>query len=123
MDADGTHVQIILQNIISNAIKFTPGKGMIEVYYSFEENYTIIHIRDTGRGMDEKKLQRLFNTSGRLITENGTNEELGTGLGLLLIKQFVEENGGRIAVKSEPGKGSEFIVYFKPHHEPEEPVL
>ncbi len=122
INADGTHVQIILQNIISNAIKFTPDRGQIDVYYSFEGPYTIIHIRDTGRGMHEKKLERLFNASGRLITENGTNEELGTGLGLLLIKQFVEENGGHIKVKSEPGKGSEFIVYFKPYHQPEEPV-
>lgn len=114
-----THVQIILQNIISNAIKFTPDHGLIEVKYSFGPDYTAIHICDTGTGMTEKKLEQLFQASGRVISQTGTNEEAGTGLGLLLIKQFIDENGGRIGVKSQVGKGSEFIVYFKPYNEPE----
>lgn len=116
-----THVQIILQNIISNAIKFTPDHGLIEVKYSFAADYTAIHICDTGTGMTEKKLKQLFQASGRLISRTGTNEEAGTGLGLLLIKQFIDENRGRIVVKSQVGKGSEFIVYFKPYDEPDPP--
>lgn len=112
-----THVQIILQNLISNAIKFTPDNGLIEVKYSSGPEYTAIHICDTGTGISKKKLEQLFHASGRMISQAGTNAEAGTGLGLLLIKQFVEENGGRIDVSSQPGKGSEFTVYFRTYFE------
>ena len=113
IDADNNHVRIILQNIISNAIKFTPQNGTITVFYTRENDLASIHIRDNGTGMSEKKLGALFKSSGAAITERGTDMEPGTGLGLLLIKQFVKENHGYIEVKSEKDKGSEFIVYFK----------
>ncbi|MFC5413116.1 tetratricopeptide repeat protein [Larkinella bovis] len=113
IEADENHVRIILQNIISNAIKFTPDHGTIALFYTTENNFIAIHIQDNGRGMSVRKLTQLFQSAGRAISENGTNNEPGTGLGLLLIKQFIEENKGRIEVRSEEGKGCEFIVYFK----------
>ncbi|TDE15603.1 tetratricopeptide repeat-containing sensor histidine kinase [Dyadobacter psychrotolerans] len=113
IEADENHVRIILQNIVSNAIKFTPQQGTVSLFYTKENDFVAIHIKDDGLGMSKKKLAELFNTSGVAISENGTDMEPGTGLGLLLIKQFVEENKGHIEVKSEIDKGSEFIVYFK----------
>ncbi|MBE9462207.1 tetratricopeptide repeat protein [Dyadobacter subterraneus] len=113
IEADENHVKIILQNIISNAIKFTPPTGTINLFYSCQDDFSAIHIKDSGKGMSEEKLARLFKSSGVAISENGTNSEPGTGLGLVMIKQFIEENDGRIQVRSEKDQGSEFIVYFK----------
>ncbi|WP_159476618.1 ATP-binding protein [Dyadobacter sp. 3J3] len=113
IEADENHVRIILQNILSNAIKFTPQHGTITLFYTLEKDFVAIHIKDNGRGMSKEKLAALFKSSGMAITEKGTDLEPGTGLSLLLIKQFVEENKGRIEVKSEKDKGSEFIIYFK----------
>lgn len=116
IEADENHVKIILQNILSNAIKFTPQNGTIKVFYTQEKDFVAIHIQDNGMGMSGEKLAALFKASGVAINEKGTEREPGTGLGLLLIKQFVKENKGRIEVKSEKDKGSEFIVYFKSIH-------
>lgn len=113
IEADENHVRMILQNIISNAIKFTPRNGTVSLFYTRKNDFAAIHIQDNGTGMSEKKLGALFKSSGAAITERGTDMEPGTGLGLLLIKQFVEENEGKIEVKSEKDNGSEFIVYFK----------
>ncbi|WAC13124.1 tetratricopeptide repeat-containing sensor histidine kinase [Dyadobacter pollutisoli] len=113
IEADENHIKIILQNILSNAIKFTPQNGTINVFYTQENDFRAVHIRDNGMGMTKAKLASLFKSSGVAINEKGTEREPGTGLGLLLIKQFIEENKGRIEVKSEKGKGSEFIVFFR----------
>ncbi len=113
INADENHVRIILQNIINNAIKFTKQQGTISIFYTKTQNFVAVHIKDSGRGMSEKKLSQLFNDSGQGISEPGTNNELGTGLGLLLIKQFIEENNGHIEVRSKVGEGSEFIIQFK----------
>ncbi|WP_169316185.1 tetratricopeptide repeat-containing sensor histidine kinase [Mucilaginibacter paludis] len=113
VSGDQQHIRIILQNIISNAIKFTPRGGEINVFYTMKDGFTGIHIKDSGKGMPPAKLKQLFISSGRSISEKGTDQELGSGLGLFLIKQFVEENKGYIEVKSEPDGGSEFVVYFQ----------
>ena len=113
IEADENHVRIILQNIISNAVKFTPQNEAITLFYTLENNFAALHVKDKGRGMSQEKVAQLFKSSGLEISENGTQSEPGTGLGLFLIKQFIEENKGRIEVKSEIDKGSEFIVYFK----------
>jgi signal transduction histidine kinase len=113
IQADLSHVRIILQNIIGNAIKFTPQNGIIELFYTKKDGFSAVHIKDNGVGMAEEKLSKLFKVSGHAISEQGTDKEAGTGLGLMLIKQFTEENGGRMEVKSVVGEGSEFIIYFK----------
>jgi len=111
--ADRDHVKIIIQNLIGNAIKFTPADGTIEIFYTEDENHHIVHVKDTGIGIPAKKMAKLFKISGREISGYGTNNEAGAGIGLILIKQFVEANGGKINIESKPGKGTEFAVYFK----------
>ncbi|WP_238381709.1 sensor histidine kinase [Mucilaginibacter pedocola] len=113
IQADLSHVRIILQNIIGNAIKFTQHNGTIDVFYTEASGLYAVHIKDNGVGMSEEKLSKLFKVSGKAISEQGTDKEAGTGLGLMLIKQFTEENGGHMEVRSVEGKGSEFIIYFK----------
>jgi len=111
--ADPNQVNIIFQNLIGNAIKFTPNGGTIEIFYSDHDQYTALHVKDHGIGMEQEKINSLFKVIGNKISEAGTNKEKGTGIGLMIIHQLVKDNDGYMEVKSEPGKGSEFIVYFK----------
>lgn len=113
IQADPSHVRIILQNVVGNAIKFTPQNGLIEVFYTETPGMHALHIKDNGVGMSAGKLDKLFKVTGKAISEQGTDKEAGTGLGLMLIKQFTEENGGHMEVNSQPNLGSEFIIYFK----------
>ncbi len=111
--ADLNHLKIIFQNIIGNAIKFTPNGGTIEIYYTADENYQAIRIKDNGIGILPQKMDKLFNVTGKEISGYGTNNEAGAGIGLALIKQFADANNGKIEVQSQPGNGSEFTVYLK----------
>ncbi|MGQ1909783.1 tetratricopeptide repeat-containing sensor histidine kinase [Marinifilum sp. RC60d5] len=100
---------IFMGNLINNAIKFTPDGGLISITTTSKEDYVQIHILDTGVGMSPEVLQKLFKIDENISTE-GTNNEKGTGLGLILCKEFIEQNEGTISVKSTIGKGSEFII-------------
>jgi len=111
--ADLNHVKIIVQNLIGNAIKFTPGGGVIEIYYTTDEDYQVIHVKDSGVGISPDKMNKLFKVAGKEISGYGTNNEAGAGIGLVLIKQFVDAGEGRLEVQSIPGGGSEFRVYLK----------
>lgn len=107
--ADYNQIDIVLRNLISNAIKFTPENGMITIGGKEFEKHWEISVRDTGVGMTEEVRQQLFTHSTHAST-NGTQNEKGTGLGLSLCKEMVEKNQGRIWVESTPRKGSCF--YF-----------
>ena len=109
VNADINSVKTIIRNIISNAIKFTNSEGVITIFVDEWKDIVEIGIRDTGVGMSEEDQSRVFDISAKHTTM-GTNREKGTGLGLILCKEFVERNGGRIWVESEQGKGSTF--YF-----------
>lgn len=111
--ADVNHVKIIVQNLIGNAIKFTPEGGTIEVSYSDDEHYQTIHVKDSGVGITSEKMEQLFKVVGKQISGYGTNNEAGAGIGLALIKQFVEVNEGKITIQSNPGNGTEFIISLK----------
>ncbi|MRT92883.1 tetratricopeptide repeat-containing sensor histidine kinase [Ancylomarina sp. 16SWW S1-10-2] len=100
---------IFIGNLINNAIKFTPDGGLITINTSEKEESVNLHIVDTGVGMTPKMLNNLFKIDENTSTK-GTNNEKGTGLGLILCKEFIEKNGGNIKVTSEVGKGSEFII-------------
>ncbi|PKQ60439.1 hypothetical protein BZG02_19445 [Labilibaculum filiforme] len=100
---------IVIGNIINNAIKFTPEGGLISINVIEKKNYINLHIVDTGVGMPPEILQKLFRIDEN-VSCKGTNNEKGTGLGLILCKEFIEKNGGCIDVNSNIGKGSEFIV-------------
>ena len=102
---------VILNNVISNSLKFTEDGGKVVVSAHQNGRGVILSVKDTGVGMNEETLSKLFLIRGNNSTL-GTRSENGTGLGLLLVKDFTERNGGRIEVKSQLGHGSEFIFTF-----------
>ncbi len=105
--ADYEMIQVVLRNLISNAIKFTPGDGKITLEVKKKAGRADISVKDTGIGMDDDTIENLFKID-RTITTSGTDGEKGSGLGLLLCKDFVEKNGGKMQVKSNQGEGSDF---------------
>ncbi len=105
--ADRNMVETIIRNLISNAVKFTPRKGKITLSAREEGKYFRVSVRDTGGGLREENAAKLFRIDER-VSALGTEGEKGTGLGLLLCKEFVEMHGGKIGVESEYGKGAEF---------------
>ena len=106
VSADKNMIDLVLRNLISNAIKFTPAGGTISVSSKEERDNIILKIEDTGVGISSEQQKKLFGTGN--YTTRGTANEKGTGLGLVLCKEFIEKNGGRIWVESELGKGSKF---------------
>ncbi|MFP4605901.1 MAG: PAS domain S-box protein, partial [Bacteroidales bacterium] len=111
--ANGEAIELVLRNLLSNAIKFTPMGGSITISMSIsrenESNakFVNVFIDDTGMGIPRDKIGELFDI-GTLYSTEGTNNEKGTGLGLILCKEFVEKNGGSISVESKLGAGSTF---------------
>jgi len=105
--ADQNMVMIVLRNLISNAVKYTNHGGEINVIIIPGTTQVEISVSDNGVGMDEEKIKTLFNISSN-TTSPGTANEKGSGLGLVLCKEFVEKLGGNIWVESEKGKGSNF---------------
>lgn len=106
--ADRNMLKSVLYNLISNAIKFTHANGKISITAAKDKNKFQVVISDTGIGMDEETKNKLFQINA--ASSRGTSNEDGSGLGLILCKEFVEKNGGEIWVDSEKGKGSNF--YF-----------
>jgi PAS domain S-box-containing protein len=100
-------IKTVLRNLISNSIKFTPHSGMIKVEITQVDELYEVTISDTGKGIPKDILSNLFDNKSTYTTL-GTNNEKGTGLGLKLVKKFVERNGGTISAKSEVGQGSSF---------------
>ncbi len=105
--ADKALVNIVVRNLISNAIKFTPRKGRVRLQVSRDGNMVQFRVTDTGVGMEPKVLASL-REFGQLGSSPGTDQEIGTGLGLQLATDLVEKNGGKLIVESTPGKGSVF---------------
>lgn len=101
----------IFRNLITNAIKFTPRNGKISIMARKLNDKTEFSIRDTGLGMNEEKIANLFQVSKTTPTK-GTEQELGSGLGLILCKEFVEKHHGKIWIESEENIGStiKFII-------------
>jgi signal transduction histidine kinase len=97
----------VLRNLLTNAVKFTPEKGIITISSQQKEKMLEISVQDTGVGISDEDLPRLFNLHQKLSKE-GTNKEKGTGLGLIICKDFVEKQGGTLQVESRHGKGSVF---------------
>jgi PAS domain S-box-containing protein len=106
--ADANMLQLIIQNLIINAIKFTPEGGEISISAKIINKFVEVSICDTGIGIDPEISSTLFDFT-TIYTTHGTSGERGTGLGLPLCKEFVERNGGKIRIESEPGNGSKFI--------------
>lgn len=118
VSAHRNSISTVIRNLISNAIKFTPQEGAIKLDISRENSDVIVSVEDTGVGMDGDAVEKIFRLDTKHTTV-GTANEKGTGLGLILCKEFVEKNKGRLWVTSEPGKGS--VFYFSlPEYVPTE---
>lgn len=113
IEADQNMLATILRNLISNAIKFTPKEGKVVLDAKIvngenQDKIIEISVQDSGVGISPEIQSKLFSISEGISTK-GTEKEEGTGLGLILCKEFVEKHGGEIYVESDPGKGSTFI--------------
>ncbi len=108
--ADSDMLQLVVRNIVSNAIKFTPANGRIDVSTKRVNNECRISIADNGRGIPYEQQADMFTLKAR--STFGTANEKGVGLGLILCKEFTEQQGGRIDFESIPGKGSTFLIFM-----------
>lgn len=113
---DKNKLKTILYNLINNAIKFTPEMGGIKVTISREKDMLKFSVKDTGIGIDEKDLDKLFQPFLQ-IDPALTRRYEGVGLGLMIVKRFVEMHGGNIQVNSEPDKGSDFTFIIPDNYE------
>ncbi|MFC2100500.1 PAS domain S-box protein [Bacteroidota bacterium] len=111
VNADHKMLCTILLNLISNGIKYTPNGGEILVNAEIQDDLCNISVKDNGRGISEEEMDQLFKIDRKFKTE-GTEEECGNGLGLILCKEFIEKLGGSIYVASEVGEGSIFSFSF-----------
>jgi ligand-binding sensor domain-containing protein/signal transduction histidine kinase len=105
-------VNTIFRNLISNAVKFTPDNGKIEISSSINDDKIVFSIKDNGIGMSEENL-RNFLENKEMTTTYGTDNEKGSGLGLLLCRDFIAKNGGDFYVESQVGKGTTFFFTLK----------
>jgi two-component system sensor histidine kinase/response regulator len=102
-------LKAILRNLVSNAIKYTPEGGVIQVDYNELKGYSQIKVTDNGVGIPVESISRLFDEKHNISTY-GTNKESGSGLGLILCQSFINSNNGRLLVESVEGKGSSFTI-------------
>jgi len=109
IQADKNMITTALRNIVTNAIKFTHKNGTVTICGGIRGQIVEIYVADTGIGISEVGLQKLFLINEKISTL-GTENETGTGLGLLLCKEFIEKHGGEISVESELGKGTIFRI-------------
>ncbi|NQU86866.1 MAG: hypothetical protein HQ541_14010 [Mariniphaga sp.] len=105
--ADKNMICTVMRNLLSNSIKFSEKESKINVLATDINNKIIISVKDNGIGISQKNMEKLFRLDSK-ITSHGTDNEKGSGLGLILCKEFIEKNGGKISVESKPGEGSIF---------------
>jgi len=110
--ADKNMLNTILRNLITNAIKYTNKNGLIKISAEYSNGNVLISVKDNGIGMDNNIVEKLFRINEKISTP-GTENEHGTGLGLILCKEFVEKHDGKIWVESEIGNGSTFHFTLK----------
>lgn len=106
---DKNMIKTVIRNLISNAIKYTPKGGEVGVESSADNDFVYIKVYDTGVGIPEDNLKKIFRIDSHISTE-GTDNESGTGLGLIITQEFIHKNGGEISVSSKEGEGSKFTI-------------
>ncbi|MDB5158970.1 MAG: hypothetical protein JWR50_3677, partial [Mucilaginibacter sp.] len=111
--ADSSHIEFVIRNILANSVKYTRTGGLIEIAADIDnpKGYATIAIRDNGIGIAKALQKRIFEPGNESIA--GTESEKGNSIGLMLCKEFIERNDGKIWVESELGKGTCFYVSFK----------
>lgn len=114
LDLDEKQITRVFANLIGNAVKFTPRRGTISVTGTLQDDCLLVQVSDTGIGIPETELPRIFN---KYFRASGAQGFKGTGLGLTISKAIVEAHGGSIRVESAAGKGSRFSVLLPLHNE------
>lgn len=104
---DSNMISTVLRNLLSNAVKFTDMGGRVDVSAQRDTDIIKVLITDNGRGIEPENMVKMFRV-GQQFSTQGTSDEQGTGLGLVLCKEFVEKNDGKIGVTSTPGQGTTF---------------
>jgi len=104
---DENTITIVVRNLISNAIKFTPHNGVISITVSDSDGFAEVKVADSGIGIPPEKIKHIYEGADIKSTE-GTDNEKGTGLGLILCKELVTINGGQFSIQGQPGEGSIF---------------
>ncbi|MCF6242563.1 MAG: hybrid sensor histidine kinase/response regulator [Bacteroidales bacterium] len=113
--ADINMILTVLRNLISNAIKFTDKGGKVEIFGEIKKKQVFIKVKDTGVGIAADDIPKIFRIDIKHST-SGTEGERGTGLGIILCKEFIEKNNGILSVESQPGKGSTFFFSLPEAH-------
>lgn len=106
--ADKNMIELVIRNLLNNAVKFSGIKGIIKISTAKNQNFISICIEDNGLGISEENLEKLRN--GISFTTKGQNNESGTGLGLILVSEYVQKNQGTLEVNSVEGKGTIFCI-------------
>lgn len=104
--ADKDMINLVLRNLLSNAIKFTPQQGYIEIGVNEFDDFVEVYVQDSGEGITKEAMAKINENS--FYSTKGTASESGTGLGLMLCREFLSKNGGQMHIESEPGTGSIF---------------
>jgi signal transduction histidine kinase len=107
---DPDQFQIICQNLLGNSIKYSYNGSEILIQFTETEKMLCIHFKDYGLGMDAEKIAEILSKNTKIKSRIGTNDEKGSGLGLILVQSLLELNDGFLEIKSEPNQGSELIV-------------
>ena len=112
INGDKSGIIRVITNIISNAIKYTPENGIIEVYVGFLYRDVYVKVKDNGIGISKEDLPRVFERFYR-VDSSRVRKSGGSGLGLAIAKEIMDKNSGKIDIKSELGKGTEVVLRFK----------
>jgi signal transduction histidine kinase len=113
--ADTNMLKTIIRNLLSNAIKYSLPKGLIVIEAATTGKYSKITVSDSGIGMSPEIRSKIFRIDEH-ISNPGTANETGSGLGLILCKDFINRHQGQVSVESEPGKGCTFTLLFPAEH-------
>ncbi len=108
--ADKNQLDIALRNLVSNAIKFSNPGGEVSIYLGCTEDATEIKISDSGVGMNQKQVDNILAGRGSAEISRGTDNEKGTGLGLIIVNEYVKNNNGTLSVRSKEGEGTTFTI-------------
>jgi len=111
ISVDKEMIQTVFRNFISNAIKFSFRENEIKIYANNSDNLIKLHIQDQGIGVDTSIIEKMFKET-HIHTSRGTEEEKGSGFGLLLSKSFIDQNNAKLKIESEPKKGCHIILEF-----------
>lgn len=110
MYVDGLTLHSLLRNIIHNAIKFSYRRGIVKIYHTEKDDFVILHIRDNGIGIEQEQLDQFLTDTIAATSTRGTENEIGTGMGLLLCREMLEMQSGKLNVSSKVGEGTTFSI-------------